>query len=74
MTNAATITTLPAIRDAAAAVRSRVHRTPLLTSASLARRLGDRHEREPAAVLLKAEAFKKQGRSRREGCSTACVT
>lgn len=67
MTDAPALTTLSAIRDAADAIRGRVHRTPLLTSASLARRLGEDHGAAPGAVLLKAESLQKTGSFKARG-------
>ena len=57
----ATLTSLEAIEAAADAIRGRVHRTPLLTSASLARRIGG------AGVLLKAESLQKTGSFKARG-------
>ena len=57
----ARVTPMAAIRDAADAIRGRVHRTPLLTSASLARAVRERHGAAPGSVLLKAESLQKTG-------------
>jgi threonine dehydratase len=55
------ITQLEEIEAAAAFVRGRVHRTPLLSSLSLKRSLRDGGRPEPARASLKAESLQKTG-------------
>ena len=55
------VTQLEDVEAAAAYIDGRVHRTPLLTSLSLKRRLGEGGRAEPERVLLKAESRQKTG-------------
>jgi threonine dehydratase len=55
------VTQLEDVEAAAAYIDGRVHRTPLLTSLSLKRRLGEGGRAEPERVLLKAESLQKTG-------------
>jgi threonine dehydratase len=55
------LTKLDQIRSAATLIEGRVHRTPLLTSRSLARRIQEGGGPELSAVLLKAENLQKTG-------------
>lgn len=52
---------LAAIEEAARVLRGRVHRTPLLSSASIARRIGEGGCGRPGRLLLKAENLQKTG-------------
>ena len=55
------LVSLPAIEGAAGVVLGRVHRTPLLSSATIARRIGEDGGGEPGRLLLKAENLQKTG-------------
>ncbi|MBW3553450.1 MAG: pyridoxal-phosphate dependent enzyme [Gemmatimonadetes bacterium] len=55
------LVTLAAIEEAARVVRGRVHRTPLLSSAAIARRLADAGGGRARRLLLKAENLQKTG-------------
>jgi threonine dehydratase len=61
------LTQLDQIRSAATLIEGRVHRTPLLTSRSLRRRIADSGGPELASVLLKAENLQKTGSFKARG-------
>lgn len=52
---------LPAIEEAARIISGRVHRTPLVSSRSIARRVADGSRGHPGRLLLKAENLQKTG-------------
>jgi threonine dehydratase len=61
------LTQLDQIRSAATVIEGRVHRTPLLTSRSLLRRIHDAGGPELSAVMLKPENLQKTGSFKARG-------